>query len=41
MSDLDRTGPINLTEQLLKVYERVMIGRAVGAIEKHKILDMS
>ena len=41
MSDLDRTRPINLTEQLLKVYERVMIGRVVAAIEKHKILDMS
>ena len=35
------TRPINLTEQLLKVYERVMIGRVVAAIEKHKILDMS
>ena len=31
MSDLDRTRPINLTEQLLKVYERVMICRVVAA----------
>ena len=41
MSDLDRTRPINLTEQLLKACERVMnllmIGRVVAAIEKHKI----
>ena len=41
MRDLNRTRPINLTEQLLKVYERVMMGRVVAAIEKHKILDMS
>ena len=40
MRGLDRTRPINLTEQLLNVYARVMIGRVVAATEKHKILDM-
>ena len=40
-SDLGRTRPINLTEQLLKLYERVMICRVVAAIDIHGILDMS
>ena len=41
LSNLDKTRPITLMETLMKLYERVIIGRVMKVVEEKPVLDKS
>ena len=41
LSDLTAVRPIALMENLVKVYEQIIIGRVLSAAMQHNVLDLS
>ena len=40
LADLNAVRPIALMENIIKIYEQIMVGRVLGRLMKHEVLDL-
>ena len=40
LADLNAVRPIALMENIIKIYKQIMVGRVLGRLMKHKVLDL-